>query len=508
MSAGIEPPKGWAVGGWLLVGGEKMSKTTGNVVTPLELVDTVGVDGFRYYVLADTPVRPGRRLHATTASSAGTTPTWPTTSATSPPASPRWSARSAAASGRHRPPTARWRAAAADAVAGDHRRVGRRRPEPGARRHVAADPGDQRPPRGQRAVEAGSRAAGRRRAGRRPGGVADRRHPRRRRPSPARRRRSGSGSACPAAVLDARVPGDVAWGGYPGGLAVTKGPSLFPRISEPERCAVRWIDSHCHLPAEEADELVAEAARGRRRHDDHGGMRPGVVVGGAGRRHAPPRRARHRRPAPARGAPRRRVDRRPLRRAATVRSRWGSAASTTTTTTRPATQQREAFAAQIAIANERGAAARDPHPGGVGRHVRHPRRRGRARRAPIFHCFTGGPDEARRCLDRGAFVSFSGIVTFPGAADVREAAALVPLDRTLVETDSPYLAPVPNRGRAQPPGVGAPRRALGWPTSTASPSRRSATPPRRTRRGLPPRLPSIWAGIVATGDEDPAQIRW
>ena len=54
LSAGIEPPKGWAVGGWLLVGGEKMSKTTGNVVNPLDLIDEIGVDGFRYYVLADT----------------------------------------------------------------------------------------------------------------------------------------------------------------------------------------------------------------------------------------------------------------------------------------------------------------------------------------------------------------------------------------------------------------------------------------------------------------------
>jgi methionyl-tRNA synthetase len=54
MSAGIEPPSGWAVGGWLLVGGEKMSKTTGNVVNPLDLIDEIGVDGFRYYVLSDT----------------------------------------------------------------------------------------------------------------------------------------------------------------------------------------------------------------------------------------------------------------------------------------------------------------------------------------------------------------------------------------------------------------------------------------------------------------------
>ncbi len=54
MSAGVEPPAAWGVGGWLLVGGEKMSKTSGNVVNPLELVDDIGVDGFRYYVLAET----------------------------------------------------------------------------------------------------------------------------------------------------------------------------------------------------------------------------------------------------------------------------------------------------------------------------------------------------------------------------------------------------------------------------------------------------------------------
>ncbi len=55
LSAGLEPPAGWAVGGWLLSGGEKMSKTSGNVVNPLDLVPEFGVDGFRYYVLAETP---------------------------------------------------------------------------------------------------------------------------------------------------------------------------------------------------------------------------------------------------------------------------------------------------------------------------------------------------------------------------------------------------------------------------------------------------------------------
>jgi TatD DNase family protein len=69
----------------------------------------------------------------------------------------------------------------------------------------------------------------------------------------------------------------------------------------------------------------------------------------------------------------------------------------------------------------------------------------------VFHCFTGGPDEARRCLDVGAVLSFSGIVTFPSATDLHEAARLCPLERLLVETDAPYLAPVPHRGKRNAP---------------------------------------------------------
>ena len=71
----------------------------------------------------------------------------------------------------------------------------------------------------------------------------------------------------------------------------------------------------------------------------------------------------------------------------------------------------------------------------------------------VFHCFTGGAAEARRCLDRGGHLSFSGIVTFGSADDVRAAAARCPLDRALVETDSPYLAPVPHRGRPNRPAL-------------------------------------------------------
>ena len=71
----------------------------------------------------------------------------------------------------------------------------------------------------------------------------------------------------------------------------------------------------------------------------------------------------------------------------------------------------------------------------------------------IFHCFTGGPEELRRCLDLGAWVSFSGILTFPSAGEVREAARACPEAALLTETDSPYLAPVPYRGRRNEPAL-------------------------------------------------------
>lgn len=71
----------------------------------------------------------------------------------------------------------------------------------------------------------------------------------------------------------------------------------------------------------------------------------------------------------------------------------------------------------------------------------------------VFHCFSGGPEEARRCLDLGAMLSFSGIITFKSAQDLRDAAAVCPLDRLLVETDAPYLAPVPHRGEPNRPAL-------------------------------------------------------
>jgi TatD DNase family protein len=73
----------------------------------------------------------------------------------------------------------------------------------------------------------------------------------------------------------------------------------------------------------------------------------------------------------------------------------------------------------------------------------------------VFHCFSGGADEADRCLGLGAHLSFSGIVTFPSADDLRAAAARCPLDRLLVETDAPFLAPVPHRGKRNRPALAA-----------------------------------------------------
>ncbi len=64
----------------------------------------------------------------------------------------------------------------------------------------------------------------------------------------------------------------------------------------------------------------------------------------------------------------------------------------------------------------------------------------------VFHCFTGDESDARKVLDFGAMISFTGVLTFPGAPEVRAAAKIVPADRVMVETDSPFLAPQPVRG--------------------------------------------------------------
>ncbi len=76
---------------------------------------------------------------------------------------------------------------------------------------------------------------------------------------------------------------------------------------------------------------------------------------------------------------------------------------------------------------------------------------GRGEVGGVFHCFSGTPELARRALDLGFLLSFSGIVTFPKAGDLRAIAAATPPGRLLVETDCPYLAPVPHRGKRNEP---------------------------------------------------------
>ncbi len=69
----------------------------------------------------------------------------------------------------------------------------------------------------------------------------------------------------------------------------------------------------------------------------------------------------------------------------------------------------------------------------------------------VFHCFTETAEVARAALDLGFYISFSGIITFKSAADLRDVVGFVPMDRLLIETDSPYLAPVPHRGKTNSP---------------------------------------------------------
>lgn len=94
----------------------------------------------------------------------------------------------------------------------------------------------------------------------------------------------------------------------------------------------------------------------------------------------------------------------------------------------------------LAILREEGGfdVSHDPHPD-------------LARSRGVFHCFTETEAVARAALDMDFFISFSGILTFRSAADLRDVARFVPLDRMLIETDSPYLAPVPHRGKTNNP---------------------------------------------------------
>jgi TatD DNase family protein len=117
----------------------------------------------------------------------------------------------------------------------------------------------------------------------------------------------------------------------------------------------------------------------------------------------------------------------------------------------PRDVQQAVFRAQVALARERGLP--------IVIHTREAdadtltilREEGRGEVRGVMHCFTGGPELALAALDLGLCISLAGIITFPRAAELRETARLVPVDRLLAETDSPFLAPVPHRGKRNEP---------------------------------------------------------
>ncbi len=120
----------------------------------------------------------------------------------------------------------------------------------------------------------------------------------------------------------------------------------------------------------------------------------------------------------------------------------------------------------------------------------------------IMHCFTGGPAEARTALDLGFHISFGGVLTFPKAGEIRDAAREVPDDFLLVETDAPYLAPVPHRGkRNEPAFLTATLRQLAEmrgsdPEKIADLTTRNFERLFRPRAGLPAQNPAGYTGNI------------
>jgi len=117
--------------------------------------------------------------------------------------------------------------------------------------------------------------------------------------------------------------------------------------------------------------------------------------------------------------------------------------------------QRSAFAAQIGLARERGVPVsihvRGDEPDAYGEMLDIWLAEGRGELEGVLHCYTGTLDFARRALDAGLLVSFSGIVTFKRSDALRDVARALPLDRLMVETDAPFLAPEGHRGRRNEP---------------------------------------------------------
>ncbi|MBN1938911.1 MAG: TatD family hydrolase [Candidatus Aminicenantes bacterium] len=113
-------------------------------------------------------------------------------------------------------------------------------------------------------------------------------------------------------------------------------------------------------------------------------------------------------------------------------------------------EQRPVFREQVALASEIGLPL-IVHSRLAGLDIREAVDSERFSGGGILHCFTESRDIALSMIDRGFLISFSGILTFPNASDLRDTAKALPLDRILVETDAPYLAPVPHRGKRNEP---------------------------------------------------------
>ena len=447
MAAGLEPPRQVAAHGWLLLSGEKISKTKLNQISPGEVVDEYGVDPVRYHLLRETPFGLDgdfsgeglvARYNSDLANNLGNLLSRVATvvrqqvrrdRARAPGRAARWRA---AADATYKDVAAAWdRLAPSEALEATWRLIRETNAHLEAAEPWKAEPGPEVDAVLGDALEAlrivtvlVSPAI------------------------PAASAEIWRRLGLPGSPADQRLPGGGGVGRVPGRAAGREGrPALPPPQVAPAADVVR--------------QPLPPAVRGRARPTPSTGPRRPASAGWCASAPTPSSR---RPPSPSPGA-----------------TRTGCGRRSASTPTTPSTARRHR------------PPARRPRGGGGGRvrarlplrplpprraagGLRGPDRPGRrhgawpwsstpgrrgttpspsSRPGPpcptVFHCFSGGPAEARRALDLGAWLSFSGIVTFKTAGDLRAAAALAPLDRILVETDAPYLTPVPHRGRPNEP---------------------------------------------------------
>lgn len=145
----------------------------------------------------------------------------------------------------------------------------------------------------------------------------------------------------------------------------------------------------------------------------------------------------------------------------------------------PKELQFKAFTEQLDLARELDAPRGHSLPRGEDECLMTLEARGFAGYPLLWHCFGGGPALARRILDNGWHISVPGPATYPANAALRQAAAIIPADRLLLETDSPYLSPIPWRGKRNEPAPDSVHRRL-WPRRAASRRKNSGWPAGKT----------------------------